>query len=289
MTLRRARRLIGVLSFAALATIACGGQPDEPSPDKLLTGPSASSTAEVRFDGRIDAMNVTAGQLTVAGRAVTVTSTTEIRDEGARRVLGDLRVGDQVEVRGLVFGAAVVATRIDLKVPAAPPGPNPPAPNPTPPPGAEAEFTGTISSISSAAPGATLIVAGRTVRTNGNTLVRRRGDPVGFDRLRVGQVVEVRGTSQPDGSVLANRITIEEELDQEVEFTGTIASISDSRPGATLVVAGRTVRTNTNTVVRRRGDPVGFDRMRVGQRVEIKGLQQPDGSVLATRITLEED
>jgi hypothetical protein len=67
-----------------------------------------------------------------------------------------------------------------------------------------------------------------------------------------------------------------------------IGTIVGSIGGPTFTVAGRTVRTNAATLVRRRGDPVGFDRMRVGQRVEVKGLMQSDGGVLATRITLEE-
>src|SRR5262249_55141533 len=187
-----------------------------------LTGPSTSSSGDVRFEGRIDAMNVAAGQLTVAGRAVTVTSSTEIRDATARRNLGDLRVGDQVEVEGQGSGASVVATRIQVNVPAS----TGPAPTPAPP-GAEVEFTGTVTSISSSTPGATLAVGGRTVHTNASTVVRRRGEAVAFSTLRVGQVVEVRGTSDSATSVLANRITIEDEAENaaEVEFSGTITSI----------------------------------------------------------------
>jgi Domain of unknown function (DUF5666) len=162
-------------------------------------------------------------------------------------------------------------------------------PNPAPA-GAEVEFTGTLTSISSSTPGATLVVAGRTVHTSAATVVRRRGDSIAFSSLRTGQTVEVRGTSEASGSVLANRLTIEDDAvaEQEIEFSGTISSISGSGPGATLVVAGRTVLTNASTVVRRRGDPVGFDRIRVGQRAEIKGVQQ-GGTVLATRITLDDD
>jgi Domain of unknown function (DUF5666) len=162
-------------------------------------------------------------------------------------------------------------------------------PNPAPA-GAEVEFTGALTSISGSALGATLVVAGRTVHTNGATVVRRRGDSIAFSSLRVGQTVEVRGTSESSGSVLANRLAIEDDAaaEQEVEFSGTVSSISGAGPGATLVVAGRTVLTNASTVVRRRGDPVGFDRIRVGQRVEIKGVQQ-GANVLATRITLEDD
>lgn len=153
------------------------------------------------------------------------------------------------------------------------------------------EFTGALTTMSARAPGATLVVAGRTVRTNPATVVRRRGDAVAFDRLEVGQVVEVEGTSQPDGSVLAARITIEEEneADDEVEFTGTITSLSSNAPGATLIVAGRTVRTNASTLVRRRGDPVGFDRLAVGQTVEVEGVSLADASVLAARITIENE
>jgi hypothetical protein len=123
--------------------------------------------------------------------------------------------------------------------------------------------------------------------------VQRGGDPVSFARLQVGQVVEVRGSLQPDGSVLANSITIVEDPGEEVTARGIIGSLTIPTPtsstGVTLTVAGRTIRTNASTVVRRRGDPAGFDRMRVGQEVEVKGLLQADGSILATRITLEED
>jgi uncharacterized protein DUF5666 len=170
-----------------------------------------------------------------------------------------------------------------------PTAPDTSTPNP-PPAGAEVEFTGMLTSISSSAPGATLVVAGRTVHTDAATVVRRRGDSIAFSGLRVGQTVEVRGTSESSGSVLANRLTIEDDAvaEGEIEFSGTIASISGSAPGATLVVAGRTVLTNASTVVRRRGDPVGFDRIHVGQRAEIKGVQQGT-NVLATRITLEDD
>jgi hypothetical protein len=76
-------------------------------------------------------------------------------------------------------------------------------PGPIPIPGAEVEFTGTLTSISGLVPGATLVVAGRIVHTNAATLVRRSGAPVAFSRLQVGQVVEVRGTTRLDGSVLA--------------------------------------------------------------------------------------
>jgi hypothetical protein len=157
----------------------------------------------------------------------------------------------------------------------------------------DVEFTGTVSSLSGTAPGATLVVAGRTVRTNASTLVRRRGDPVSFDRLRVGQIVEVDGVPQSDGSVLATRITIEDEApdERDVEFTGALTSIAGTPPNLTLVIAGRTVRTDSGTEVRREssgsGDGrVGLDALRTGQQLEVRGVERPDGTVFARRLEI---
>ncbi len=142
-------------------------------------------------------------------------------------------------------------------------------------------------------------MAGRTVRTNTSTLVRRRGDPVGFDRLAVGQVVEVEGTPQAGGSVLAEKITIENEPnpppappapDVEVRFEGTLTAMSGNAAGATLTVGGRTVQTNAGTEFRRNGSGsshVTFDALRTGQRLEVRGRQRGTDPILAQRVTIE--
>jgi hypothetical protein len=48
--------------LSAFLPVACGG-PTEQSSVQPLTAPSAASTAEVRVDGRIDAINVSAAQV----------------------------------------------------------------------------------------------------------------------------------------------------------------------------------------------------------------------------------
>jgi hypothetical protein len=50
-------------------------------------------------------------------------------------------------------------------------------------------------------------VAGRTVVTDANTrILDGRNNPVSLAALPVGGLVEVEGTSRPDGSVLAKKI-----------------------------------------------------------------------------------
>ncbi len=296
-------RLVCAIAFVT-ASAACSG-PSTTADSMTTPTTTVASSADTQLSGVVDGMNMSANQLVVSGHTVSVTGTTAISDNSGPRALADLHVGDQVSVRGHDAGGVLVATNIDRTGPQGSGGPGPgpnsgpnhepaPAPAPAPPAGNEAEFTGTIASMTGTSPGAMLMVAGRTVQTTANTLVRRSGDAVAFDRLRVGTLVEVKGVTQSDGRVIADRITIEDDDNaadnaREAEFSGTITSVSGSAAGATLQVSGRTVRTDANTLVRRKGDAVAFGRIHTGQRAEIKGVSQADGSVLATRITLEDD
>jgi hypothetical protein len=67
------------------------------------------------------------------------------------------------------------------------------------------EFTGTIEAI--AAPN--LTVAGRTVVTDARTEIEGLHASIGLADLHVGDVVEVEGTRQADGSVLAQEIQVQ--------------------------------------------------------------------------------
>jgi len=152
----------------------------------------------------------------------------------------------------------------------------------------EAELRGAIQAIN---PGAgTLMVAGRNVVTNASTRIIGRHDAVlTLKDLKVGDTVEVEGAAQADQSVLARKVKLEDDEDDdegEVEFKGAIQSIN---PGAgTLVVAGRNVFTNGQTRIRGDHDrPLTLAELKVGQKVEVKGVAQANG-VLAEKIEVED-
>jgi hypothetical protein len=65
-----------------------------------------------------------------------------------------------------------------------------------------------------------------------------------------------------------------------VEFEGTIESLSPP----TLRVAGRTVMTDAHTHLHGQGQTHSLADFHVGDEVEIEGVQQPDGTVLADDI-----
>jgi len=71
----------------------------------------------------------------------------------------------------------------------------------------------------------------------------------------------------------------------EADFKGRIESITPP----SLRVAGRTVLTNSSTKIKRDGQSIALSDLEVGQTVEVEGIAQPDGSVLAVKIATEDN
>ncbi len=218
------------VSAVAAAAIACAGSgsPLQPSSSgqagATIQGTVASggaSIANAKF--RVSVMSTTlttmsddAGRFSIANVPA---GTARVRFEGPG---GDA----QLEVTGLQNGQVL---SIDVQVtgsqatvvsgPSASPTPRPsatpspeatPSPSPRPSPSAspenETEFRGTIESIGSNR----LVVAGRSVRVDGNTRIQRSGNRISFSDLKVGNSVEVEGLQQPDWTVLARKIGVED-------------------------------------------------------------------------------
>jgi hypothetical protein len=70
-----------------------------------------------------------------------------------------------------------------------------------------------------------------------------------------------------------------------VEFAGTIESLTPP----TLRVAGRTVMTDSNTHLHGQGQTHSLADFNVGDEVEVEGVQQPNGTVLADDIKRTEE
>jgi len=146
------------------------------------------------------------------------------------------------------------------------------------------EVEGTITALSSNS----LTVGSTEIFVNGQTVIEgRRHTRLTFSDLQVGQRVEVKAQRQSDGSLLALRIEVEMHMGQgEIEAKGTLQAKGDS----TITVAGLTFQVTAQTMIM--GDehrPLTFADLQVGQRVEVKGLRLPDGTLVALMIKLEDD
>ncbi len=149
---------------------------------------------ETSLRGRIDAINGT--RLQVQGRLVQTDGLTQFlgrRDEAIG--LGALKVGDSVEIEGASQSdGSVYARKVKLE-----------DGNENEPPENEVAFTGGIQSLNP------FRVAGRAVAVDGHTqILDHKNAAIPFSALTVGSTVEVEGTSQADGSVLAKKIKLED-------------------------------------------------------------------------------
>jgi len=246
-------------------------------------GVSLLGDNEVAFVGPIDAVGT--ASLTVSGLEVDVDPTTRIVARRATIDLSSLKVNQIVAVVGTLAGGKVLARLVDLLLPAN---------------FDQIVLRGTVDSIAAHA----FVVSGLTIATDANTRFRRG---LTLADLKAGAHVAVQGTLQPDGTVLARVVR---DLDagevRVVEVEGAITAIA---PPDHLTVAGVTVVVNADTRIEAEGGghrgpdlrvvragpfshdddetTLTFADLAVGDQVEVEGLAQADGSVLALKIEVE--
>jgi hypothetical protein len=254
------------VTFADLAIgqrVHVKGQPDGTNlAARLIDIQNEKVGAPVNVNGIVANLSSTLPdfQFEVDGRLVMGDALTEFFGGS---VFTDLVDGGRVEVKGeqrdgFVYAARIHVNRDDTN---------------------ETEFTGIVSGLGGVCPAITFVVDGtQAVEANEFTEFKNTTCPSVIN----GATVEVSGTVQPGGSVLARKISIEDDAN-EAEFTGVIASTSP------LVVGTTTVQTTAATEVRRRGDALPLDILRVGMNVEVSGTTQSDASVIAKKITIEDD
>ena len=151
------------------------------------------------IEGRVQTVDAGAGSLTILDQrlgtvTVTTSETTSIRHGALVLTLAQITAGMSVHVKGVLQGdGTYLASEIlvqDLV--------------------AGERTRRTISSIDSGA--STFVVdtsqGDVTVATNAATIYRRKGKAAAFSDLTVGARVEVKGTIQSDGSILAQEVTI---------------------------------------------------------------------------------
>ena len=129
-----------------------------------------------------------------------------------------------------------------------------------------------------------------TILVDGSTLIRRGDTTVPLGEVVVGQRVHVKAMEQEDGTYLATQILLQgDRTGGSRSFSGNVVSV-DAGDGSFVVSSNGTeitVETNASTRFHRRGGQASFSDVAVGSGVEVRGTLQGDGSVLATKVTIE--
>ena len=144
-----------------------------------------------------------------------------------------------------------------------------------------ASISGVLTVIGGTTPTLTLTVGGTTVRTSSSTEVRRRGDVQTLDTLKVGQTLHVVGARQPDASLNARMIQIDDDpTGGAVEIEGSVGGLKGTCPAVSFSVNGFAITANSATVFA--GGTCST--LKSGSKATVKGTKQADGTILATRI-----
>lgn len=109
------------------------------------------------------------------------------------------------------------------------------------------------------------------------TVINKNGTPSTEGDLRVGMVVTVQGSFDPNGTTgIATQIDFNDYLEGPIQSINTVDQ--------SLIVMGQTVKVDAGTQY----DVVtGFGDLQVGYVIEMSGLPQADGTILATYIELK--
>ena len=102
------------------------------------------------------------------------------------------------------------------------------------------------------------------------------------DRITV--TISLNGSGARIESERRDRDDDDDDDDDDNELEGAVSSLSGTCPALTFVVRSTTVRTNAAT----RFEDGPCVRIANGVRVEVEGRRQPDGSMLATEVELDD-
>jgi uncharacterized protein (TIGR03437 family) len=203
------------------------------------------------------------GQWTVGRTKVNVTKDTKID-----QLRGKVAVGAVVEVEGTKQNdGSINAREIEVKL--------------NPASGVQIKFIGKIEELPST-PGRVGVwkVAGKTIHVSAATKIEQDRGQVAVDAT-----VEIEGLLQTDGSINALEIEVKPDASAgiPVKFLGRVEKL----PSATdrigdWVISGRMVKVTASTQLKQDRFPA-----MVGSLVEVEGVVQTDGTIVATKIEVK--
>jgi len=218
-------------------------------------------------EGRV--ASIAGSTLTVGTRAVNVSATTRIVHGDTVLTMASIHVGDRIHVHGTVNGSAIDAAKIEVENGQATPGRGDEQ--------NEVEISGSISNKSGACPALTFTVGSMQVVTNASTEFK----DAACTALANSMTVEVKGTKQSTGSVLATRVEAKNAAaGATVELKGAMSGKGGACPTLSFIVSSTPVVTSASTEFK----DTACASLANGTSVEVKGTKQSNGSVLATRV-----
>jgi hypothetical protein len=268
----------------ATVTVSGIGPNDRVQINVSVTGNSARIDSEHHsapdnkgeLAGRITSIDLAGTSFNVSSTTVKLQPTTTIRHGNTTLKLADLKIGNQVEVRGTRVGTVLTATEVKVE--------DGDSSEDNRNSSTKVELKGAVSAVGGACPLATFTLQGLKIATTatttyeGGTCASLAGVPA--------PVVELSGTKNPDGSVTATKIAFQTSSSNVVELKGTTSgtTATSACPVLSFTVQSTKVTTSLATAY----DHVTCATLKDGLKVEVKGTKLADGSVSATKVSVDD-
>jgi len=234
---------------------------------------SKPDNSKGEFQGRISSIDATAKSFQIPGMTIKTTAATLIRHGNRTFQFTDLKVGDHIQAKGTREGTTLTATEIKVEN-----DDNDDEDNNK----NEVEVEGVVSASTGTCPAVTFMVGSTKVVTNSSTSFQ---DGSCADATKNGANVEVKGTKQTDGSILATRVELKKAAPAPttVTLTGFISGSTGTCPAVTFTVQSTKVTVNSATTF---PSTTCADATKNDANVTVTGTKQADGSVTATSVSL---
>jgi hypothetical protein len=226
------------------------------------------------FQGRIISLDASAKTFQISGMTVKVTDSTIIRHGNRRFTFTDLKVGDHVQARGTREGTTLTAAEVKVEGEGDDDDDDDDR--------NEAEVEGVVSGSTGTCPAVTFMIGTRKVTTSSTTSFR---DGTCADATANGAKIEVKGTRQTDGSILATRVELEQKAPTSttVTLSGVVSDTTGTCPAVSFTVQSTKITVNNATTYTSTTCAVATAN---NANVKVTGVKQSDNSVVATTIAL---
>jgi hypothetical protein len=237
---------------------------------------------KVEIEGTIKTPGTTSLVITTSHKddvTVALTDSTVIRHGDTTIAAGDLTAGERVHVKAANVKDTLTATEVIVQDENANGGDDN---------GTDMAAAGVVKSVGTDSLVVTTAKGDVTVNVDKNTIIRQGANALTLGDIKAGDRVEAEGTKVDDHTLLATRIQVESDHENEsAEIGGVVKSVGASSLVVTTPKGDVTINVGTTTTITKQGKTIALGDIKVGDRVEAEGTLADPATLNAAKISVE--
>jgi hypothetical protein len=251
------------------------------------SGGGSGTECDTEVQGTVSAIDCGAHTMTVTTESgpvdVTFDTNTQFSTKGHTVSTCDqIKIGDTVEVCGTQGDTSVLAAKVKFEAPEAPET-------------CGDEISGTVKGTPDCGAGTLIVMTDASgevtvTLTDTTQYFGPHHTTAACADVADGDAVEIEGTLQGDGSFVACKVSFQPPEVEDVEVSGKINGAPDGGTQTFILTTDEgpvTIDVNSSTVIQQHHVLKSFGDLADGMSVDVEGALQGDGSILASKISIE--